>query len=276
MTVTDAQTMTTVTSRDGTQIAWWSGGQGPPLVLVHGATVDHTNWRALRPYLEPHVTVHAIDRRGRGASGDGPKYDVRREYEDVAAVVDATARDAGQAVDVLGHSYGGLCALGAAALTSNIRRLVLYEGWPSPAPELLDYEHRAAARLESLLAAGHREEALEMFYREIVNTSEEELLAVKALPTWPTRVATVHTSIRELRAGAIIDPERAAKVTLPVMLLVGGDTPDALRHDPETVAAALPDARIEVLDGQQHIAHRYVPEVFAQHVLAFLDRGPDE
>lgn len=80
----------------------------------------------------------------------------------------------------------------------------------------------------------------------------------------------MHTSIRELRAGAILEPERAAKVTVPIMLLVGGDTPDALRHDPETVAAALPDARIEVLDGQQHIAHRHVPEVFAQHVLAFL------
>jgi alpha-beta hydrolase superfamily lysophospholipase len=73
MAPTDQATMTRVVSRDGTQIAYWTSGEGPPLVLVHGTTADHTRWRPLLPYLEPHATVHAIDRRGRGASGDGPR-----------------------------------------------------------------------------------------------------------------------------------------------------------------------------------------------------------
>jgi pimeloyl-ACP methyl ester carboxylesterase len=81
---TDEATMTRVTSRDGTQIAYWASGEGPPLVVVHGTTADHTRWRPLLPYLEPHATVHAIDRRGRGASGDAPDYQVTREFEDVA------------------------------------------------------------------------------------------------------------------------------------------------------------------------------------------------
>jgi pimeloyl-ACP methyl ester carboxylesterase len=86
-----AATVTRVVSRHGTEIACWSSGEGPPLVLVHGTTADHTRWRPLLPYLEPHATVHALDRRGRGASGDAPDYRVAREFEDVAAVVDAVA-----------------------------------------------------------------------------------------------------------------------------------------------------------------------------------------
>jgi pimeloyl-ACP methyl ester carboxylesterase len=77
-------TVTRVVSGDGTAIAYWTSGVGPPLVLVHGTTADPTRWRPLLPYLEPHATVHAIDRRGRGASGDAPDYQVTREFEDVA------------------------------------------------------------------------------------------------------------------------------------------------------------------------------------------------
>ena len=65
-----AEINTSVSSRDGTEITYWTSGGGPPLVLAHGAPADHTRWRPLLPYLEPYVTVHAIDRRGRGASGD--------------------------------------------------------------------------------------------------------------------------------------------------------------------------------------------------------------
>lgn len=274
MASTDTSTMATVTSHDGTRIAYWSSGTGPPLVLVHGATVDHTNWDGLRPYLVPHVTVHAMDRRGRGASGDAGSYDLEREYEDVAALVDAVAQKASQMVDVLGHSYGGECAWGAAALTSNIHRLVLYEGWPPPRPGVVAFHRAAAERLEPLLMAGDREAALETFYREIVNVSEQELRAVKAQPTWPARVTAVHTSIRELRAGVAFDPRQAAQIAVPVLLLVGSDSSDRLKADPEIVVAALPKGHIEVLDGQQHLAHRLVPEIFTQYLLAFLKSEP--
>src|SRR4029450_3365696 len=69
---TDEATMTRGTSRDATQIPYWASGEGPPLMVVHGATADHTRWRPLLPYLEPHATVHALDRRGRGAGGGAP------------------------------------------------------------------------------------------------------------------------------------------------------------------------------------------------------------
>lgn len=121
---------TRVTSQDGTEIACYTSGEGPSLILVHGSVGDHTRWGALLPHLEHQFTVHAIDRRGRGSSGDQPEYALEREYEDVASVVDKIAEDAGSPVAVYGNSFGGICAFGGAALTSNISKLVLYEGWP--------------------------------------------------------------------------------------------------------------------------------------------------
>ena len=265
-------TVTRVVSRDGTQIAYWTSGVGSPLVLVHGTTADHTRWRPLLPYLEPHATVHVMDRRGRGASGDAPDYEVTREFEDVAAVVDAVAEATGSPVDVLGHSFGGLCAFGAATLTSNIRRLVLYEGWPSPNPDQLALPAGVEARLDGLLAAGNREAALETFFREVVGMPEAEFAVYRALPAWQARLAAAHTITRESRGeqAARLDPEQAARITVPVLLVAGGDSPEFLKAGIDTLAAVLPDARIVVIEGQQHIAIDLVPAVFADHVLAFL------
>src|SRR3712207_2617173 len=99
----------TVTSVDGTPIAYWSSGEGSPLVLVHGTAADHARWRPVLPAFEERFTVYAIDRRGRGGSGDSDDYAIEREFGDVAAVVDSL----GEPVTLLGHSYGALCALEA-------------------------------------------------------------------------------------------------------------------------------------------------------------------
>ena len=82
-----APMMVTVLSKDGTTIASSRSGAGPALVLVHGATGDHTAFHGVLPELEPRLTVYAMDRRGRGGSGDHPTYAVEREAEDIAAVV---------------------------------------------------------------------------------------------------------------------------------------------------------------------------------------------
>ena len=107
---THTEIKASVASHDHTEIAYWTSGDGPPIVLVHGHPPT-TRDGALAPHLERHVTVHAIDRRGRGASGDAPDYSLQREYEDVAAVVDAVAAASGERVDVYGHSHGGIVAL---------------------------------------------------------------------------------------------------------------------------------------------------------------------
>jgi pimeloyl-ACP methyl ester carboxylesterase len=261
-----------VVSRDGTQIAYWTSGEGPPLVVVHGTPADHTRWRPLLPYLEPHVTVHAMDRRGRGASGDAPDYDLAREFEDVAAVVDAVAEASGAPVDLYGHSHGGIVAFGAATLTTKIRKLVVYEGWPVPNPDVYALPPGLGNRMEALLAAGDRDAVVETIFRELELMSDEDMQAFKAAPSWPGRVAAAHTITREVRAEtrARLDPEVAGRITVPVLLLTGEHSSDPSKGDIEAVAAALPDVRIVVLEGQEHVADVLVPEVFAEHVLAFL------
>jgi pimeloyl-ACP methyl ester carboxylesterase len=272
MTRMDAPGLMRVVSRDGTPIACWTSGQGPPLVVVHGTPADHTRWRPLLPYLEPHVAVHAMDRRGRGASGEGPAYELAREYEEVAAVVDAVAEASGAPVDLYGHSHGGIVAFGAATMTSRIRRLVLYEGWPVPNPETYALPPGLEDRMDALLAAGDRDAVVETIFRELELLSDEDMEAFKTAPSWPGRVAAAHTITREVRAetGARLDPRLAGRIAVPVLLLTGEHSRDPAKAGIEAVAAALPDARIMVLQGQEHVADVLVPEVFAEQILAFL------
>ena len=96
--------METIRSKDGTRIAYERSGAGPALVLVHGTTADHTRWAPVLPMLERIFTVYAVDRRGRGQSGDAADYSIEREYEDIAAVVSSIPGP----VNLLGHSYGAL------------------------------------------------------------------------------------------------------------------------------------------------------------------------
>lgn len=268
------ETLHHVPSGDGTDIAYFSSGDGPPLVLVHGATASHRRWSPLRPYLESHATVHAVDRRGRGASGDGVDYAIEREYEDVAAVIDAVAATAGTTVDVLGHSFGGAVSFGAALQTDNVRSLMLYEGWPSPDPDELAFPEAVTDRMGELLAEGDPEAALELFLREIVGMPDHELAGYRTLPEWPRRVAAAHTIAREGAQIPRFDPGAAAELTVPVLLLVGEDSPPSMQNGYDVVAAALPDARVDILEGQQHIAIDTATDLFARHVLAFLRERP--
>ena len=148
-----------VASADGTEIAVFTSGDGPPLVLVHGAAADHTTFRVIGPRLAERYTVHAIDRRGRGSSGDTPPYAIEREFEDVAAVADAIG-DGARGVPVIGHSYGGRCALGAALLTDAIAAVVCYEGAPTP-PGVKYGDATLADELAALERAGRPADLLE-------------------------------------------------------------------------------------------------------------------
>ena len=161
-------------SPDGTRIAVFTSGRGPDVVLVHVATADHTTFRVVRPLLEARFTIHAIDRRGRGASGDSGAYAIEREFEDVAAVADVVAAAGGGSVDVVGHSYGGRCALGGALRTTAIRRVVSYEGAPAPAEA--GYQPGGLRdRLRAHLAAGDRAAVLETFMTEVVGMTAADL-----------------------------------------------------------------------------------------------------
>lgn len=272
MTSGDGSRASRVPSPDDTNIAYWTSGHGAPLVVVHGTPADHTRWRPLLPYLEPHFTVHAIDRRGRGASGDSHDYALEREFEDVAAVVDEVADASGTPVNLYGHSHGGIVAFGAATLTSNIRTLVLYEGWPVPDPNVYALPAGLDTRMDTLLAAGDRDAVVELLFRELEDMSDQDMDAFKAAPSWKGRVAAAPTITREIRGEttARLDPELARAIVVPVLLVTGEKSSDVSKADIESVAGALPNARILVLEGQEHAADVLDPELFAARVVPFI------
>lgn len=260
-----------VLSADGTGIGYFTSGDGSPLLLVHGSIGDHTRWDQLRPLLETSFTVHAMDRRGRGASGDSPHYGIEREYEDLAAVIDDIAESSGSAVDVYCSSYGGLCAFGAARKTSNIRRLALYEAWPPVNPEEMAPASGIVEQMETLLAEENREAVLELVFREFVGLSDEEVATVRQQSSWPARVAAAHTIPREERAfgRTKFRASEAAIITMPTLLMIGSESP-IWGPQAATVAAAMPDARIAVLEGQGHAADVFAPALVAKTLLPFL------
>ena len=266
-----APIMVTVLSKDGTTIASWRSGTGPALVLVHGATGDHTAFHGVLTELEPHLTVYAMDRRGRGASGDHPPYALEREAEDIAAIADKI----GGPVCVAGHSFGGLCALEAARLTANIASLVVYEppviaGDPDELP-ILD-------ELDELIAQDRRDEATVLFYQRVVGWSPEEIERVRADPSWEGRVASVHTVPRELRAigpGHHFAWDAFGQFDRPTLLFTGELSPPDMRAGVGALHAVLPNSRMVVLQGQAHAGFRTAPKLVAAEVLQFLRSDVD-
>jgi pimeloyl-ACP methyl ester carboxylesterase len=255
----------TVVSKDGTPIAVWRSGDGPPLVLVHGAAADHSRWAPVLPALGERYTVLAIDRRGRGQSGDAHGYAIEREYEDLAAVVDW----AGEDTSVLGHSYGGVCALESALLTDGIRRLVLYE---PPMGFLASPEH-VVQRLQALLDAGERDALVALFMQDVAGLPAEQVELLRSLPAWQARLEVAHTIPREERASREyrFDPDRFRVIDVPTLLLEGGDSPSPFKAAREALHATLPSCRVVVMPGQRHAAMDTGTAQFTEAVLGFLD-----
>jgi pimeloyl-ACP methyl ester carboxylesterase len=258
-----------VQSEDGTFLAVWVEGGGPPLVLVHGSVSDHTTLAPFVDELAKDLTTFSMDRRGFGASGDAPGYAIERDFEDVASVVDAVAARTCGPVALFGHSYGANCAMGAATLTSNVHHLVLYE------PSLgLSYPPGSIQAVERAVAAGDLDRAVVTMLVDILEMTQEEIDAIRAstAPNWATRIAAAHTLPRECRVEEswVYQPAQFDAITAPTLLLAGSDTPADLSKATHAAADAIPDTRIRVLDGHGHMAHKADPAMVAAIVRQFI------
>ena len=248
---------------DGVRIACEVSGEGPPLVLVHGAGSARWSFDAVRPHLESRFTVIAIDRRGRGDSSDGDGYALEREFEDVAAVV----RDAGEGALLMGHSYGGLVAACAARLLAP-PRLALYEpvmGGALSTGETID-------RWELLLAEGDRDSVLREFFRDIAGYEDEAIDELARSPIWEARRRVVPTLPRELRAALEhrFDAAGMARLTMRVLLLVGTESPAWAVRSVAAHGEAIPGSETRSLAGQGHSANMTAPDLLAAELERFL------
>jgi pimeloyl-ACP methyl ester carboxylesterase len=257
--------LTTVTSKDGTPIGVECAGTGPTLLFVHGGVGDRTRWTPMFPLLAAKFTACAMDRRGRGASGDSPEYSLAKEAEDVAAVVNSRPGP----VFVFGHSYGGVAALEATFLTDRIARLMLYE---PPLHEPVGHNLAVATKVEALIKRGELEEAFVAFQTEIVKQSPEELARMKTRPTWTGLVATIAVHPRQMRALSAyrFDANRMKSVRMPTLLLIGEDTPSPYaKQSIGALRELLPNPTLVVLERQEHNAMDGVREVLANAIIKF-------
>jgi len=256
-----------VRSADGTSIAFWRSGRGRPLVALHGATTDHSAWDGARPALERVATLIAVDRRGHGASDQGPAtHSLDQEVADLGAVVAACP----PAVDVLAHSYGGLVALEAARGGLPIGRLVLYEPSIDDDPQF----PAIVERIRELLDEGQTERAAEALLVERSGVPAEAIAAIRELPLWPIVLRGVQALPREGAAmiGYRFEPERLAQLTIPTLVLLGEESPGWRQEAMHALHNALPHSELRILPGQGHLATHTAPELLAREIIGFLDR----
>jgi pimeloyl-ACP methyl ester carboxylesterase len=241
--------MDTVTSADGTTIAFDRAGNGPPVILINAGPTNRTVNAPLVDLLSTRLTVLNYDRRGRGDSGDTPPYAVDREYEDLAAVIDA----AGGSASLFGNSGGGILALEAAARGLPITGTAVWEP-----PYILDgarppVPHDYRQRLTKLLAAGRRGDMVELFLTQAAGIPAEFVAAIRQSPFWPAQEAVAHALVydAEIVGDFSLPTARLAAVKAPTLVVDGAQTP-WLRASADAVAQALPDAQRRTLQGQPH------------------------
>ena len=255
----------TTKSKDGTEIAYWTEGEGPPLVLVHGITSTHLTYDELVPHLTPYRTVTVYDRRGRGLSGDSSPYDFTAEFDDLLAVLDAIGEDA---VDLFAHSFGAYIAIGASERDGEgrIGRMVFYS------PGFGDrYPESTLANIDALVESGERDQALRVLLIDIIGMTLEEVDFMQQSPAWAARIESVHTVARECRADQdfSLGEARLGAVDAPILVVSGETNPPNKQAVASRLASLLPGATLSMLSGEGHVAHHTAPDRLADLVLEF-------
>ncbi|HSH44958.1 MAG TPA: alpha/beta hydrolase [Longimicrobiales bacterium] len=256
----------TVESADGTAIGYARIGHGPvPLVVVHGALSAGSQWVPVAEALGDACTCHVVDRWGRGGSGEHPAYGVEREVDDVLAVLDIAGPDA----VLMGHSSGAIYAL-EAALRRRLAGLILYE------PPIHGFHGRFVreiwGRIRAAADRGDYEAVVSIFLTEEAELPPGLLSAIRERPLWQLQVAMAPNSVREWEALVRQAPtvDRYRDVAAPTLLLGGAETGAHPSFATRALAAALPDARVSLLEGQGHAAHMTAPHRLAAEIGAFV------
>jgi pimeloyl-ACP methyl ester carboxylesterase len=254
--------MNTVTSKDGTSIAFDRMGEGSPVILVSGGSTDRMANAPLAELLASDFTVFNYDRRGRGPSGDTPRYAVEREVEDIDAVVGA----AGGSAFLYGTSSGAALALEAAASGLSISKLALWEP-----PFILDENARPPAdqvqQYNRMIAEGRRGDAVEYFMTKVVGMPAEFAAQARTQPWWPAQEALAHTLAYDatIMRDYSLPIAQASSVKAPTLVIAGGASFPFMRETAEALARAVPNGTTRTLEGQTHdVAPAVIAPVLAE------------
>ncbi|HEY9366945.1 alpha/beta hydrolase [Streptomyces sp.] len=253
--------------RDGVALAVRDGGgDGPPVVLLHGLAGHAGEWDATARLLRPRHRVVAVDQRGHGASDRRPADVSRAAYVgDVVAVLDALGID--RAV-LVGQSLGGHTALlTVAAHPARAAALVLVEASPGgPHPEGPDH---VGGWLDSWPAPfASREAAVSFLGGGAVGEGWAAGLEERADGWWPR-------FDRDVMVGALAENTTRSwwdewqRVACPALAVLGQDSfvdgdeaAEMLDRRPDTYAASVP--------GTGHDLHLERPDALHALLAGFL------
>ncbi len=263
--------MNTISSRDGTRIAYDRKGEGPAIIIVDGAmSRSRGSTSHLVDLLAPTRTVYTYDRRGRGDSGDTAPYAVDREIDDLEALISV----AGGSASLYGHSSGACLALDAAVrLGGTVDRLALYEAPYNDDPAARRAWGEYITQLTALLSKDRRGDAVALFMA-YVGMPEAQIDGMRQAPFWPSMEAVAptlaydHTGI--LGSDASVPRQRAAAVTAPALVMVGADSPAFMHETARTLSGTIPNAELLTLAGQ---GHNVDPAALAPALGSFLAAG---
>jgi pimeloyl-ACP methyl ester carboxylesterase len=242
---------TTVTSKDGTMIAYDKIGQGPVVILVLGALNSRKSGAKLAKLLASNFTVISYDRRGLGDSTDTAPYTPLREVEDLAALID----EIGGPVYLYGHSSGSAIVLHAAnKLSKQIKKLALYVAPYSVDKDSIKASKAYDKQLKKVLASGDKGEAVALFIR-FVGVSEKQVQALKRLPMWKGLASMAPTLAYEsgvLGEGHYLPTALLAGITTPSLVMHGGKGSPQMRDAAEAISKTIPKAKLRTLAEQTH------------------------
>jgi pimeloyl-ACP methyl ester carboxylesterase len=250
--------MRTVTSKDDTRIAFDQSGAGPVVILVDGALQYRAfdqGMNQLADLLSPHFTVIHYDRRGRGDSTDntnGLSNALAREIEDIEALID----EMGGTAFLYGISSGAALAMEAAiALPNKVRKLAMYEAPFNDDESAKQAWRKYVKQLKELLDQGRHGDAVGLFMM-LVGASPEDVEGIKQTPMWPLWEAVgptlAYDHIADLGEDAAVPVERAARVTMPTLVMDGSESFPFMHVTAAKLANAIPNAQHRTLEGQTH------------------------
>ena len=261
--------MNTVTSKDGTKIAYDKQGEGPAVILVYGALCYRSfgSLPELVKLLAPHFTVYNYDRRGRGDSGDTKPYAVEREVEDIEALIDG----AGGAAYLYGHSSGAALAFEAAIkLGGKVKKLAMYEAPYNDDDEAMRAWKEYTNQLTNLLAANRRGDAVALFMK-LTGMPVDQIEGMRHAPMWPVFEAIAPTLAYDhcaiLGEDGSVPSKRTASVIVPTLVMNGGASYAFMYDTARALSKAMPHAQLRTLEGQRHDVD---PKVLALALVEFF------
>jgi pimeloyl-ACP methyl ester carboxylesterase len=245
-----------------------TGGDGDPLVLVHGSWVDATSWQPVIGQLTETFTVIAYDRRGHSRS-ERPEVReaIRADQDDLTEIIE---RFAAGSAHVVANSYGGVITLGLAARRPElIRSMYVHE---PPAVALLGDEaaafFAAAGAIADLIEAGDSETGACQFVEMVLGPGAWQMLPEEARETFIQNAPTFADEFAD-REGFDLDLAALAESAPPLQLSTGTESPPFFAAIADRIAAAVPGARRPVIEGAGHGPHLTHPDEYVELVRSF-------